>query len=291
MPELPEVETVRRGLNQLTLNQKIVGGDVLLERTIANPSVTVFLSQLVNHQIIRWHRRGKYLLAELGEIGKSQEKGGNNHLSSPPYLGVHLRMTGQLLWLERDEPLQKHTRVRLFLENNRELRFVDQRTFGQMWYVPPHTTVEKVMTGLGKLAVDPFAEEFTVDYLWEKLKSRRRPIKTALLDQSVVAGLGNIYADEALFLSQIRPDTLCIHLSQSQVEKLQPAIIQVLSQSIAAGGTTFSNFLNVKGVNGNYGGQAWVYNRTGQPCRVCSSPIQRIRLGGRSSHFCLQCQR
>lgn len=279
MPELPEVETVRRGLNQLTLKQKIVGGDVLLPRTVAYPhSLEEFLEGIQDHYLTAWQRRGKYLLAQLDSDTES-------------FLGVHLRMTGQLLWMHQDEPLHKHTRVRIFFENHQELRFVDQRTFGQMWWVPPNKPVETVITGLAKLAVDPFATEFTVDYLAEKLKNRRRPIKTALLDQSVVAGLGNIYADEALFMSRIRPETQCTELTRSHIQKLHPAIVQVLTNSIEAGGTTFSNFLNVQGVNGNYGGVALVYNRTGEPCRICGSPIQRIRLGGRSSHFCLECQK
>ncbi len=320
MPELPEVETVRRGLYQLTLNQKIIGGDVLLHRTVAYPpSVEEFLTGIQGYQITTWQRRGKYLLAVLGKGVGSREWGvggqggqGENisplspssppsplsprSPSSPPspptsFLGVHLRMTGQLLWLHRDEPLHKHTRVRIFFEDDRELRFVDQRTFGQMWWVPQGVEVESVITGLAKLAADPFAPEFTVEYLADKLKNSRRPIKTALLDQSIVAGLGNIYADEALFLSQIRPEILCTNLTRSQIQKLHPAIIQVLTNSIEAGGTTFSNFLNVKGINGNYGGMALVYNRVGEPCRVCNSPIQRTRLGGRSSHFCVQCQK
>ena len=284
MPELPEVETVRRGLNQLTLNQEITGGDVLLDRTIAYPfSVGEFVDGIktnaypggVGAAIATWHRRGKYLLAELSSTG---------------WLGVHLRMTGQLLWLHRDEPLHKHTRVRLFFGEQQELRFVDQRTFGKMWWVPPGVAVESIMTGLATLAADPFSPEFTVEYLASKLKNRRRPIKTALLDQSVVAGLGNIYADEALFKSGILPETLCIDLQLKQIERLRTAIIQVLETSIEAGGTTFSNFLSVKGVNGNYGGVAWVYNRAGEPCRVYDTPIMRIRLAGRSSHFCPQCQ-
>jgi formamidopyrimidine-DNA glycosylase len=199
-------------------------------------------------------------------------------------------MTGQLLWLYQDEPLHKHTRVRLFLKDGQELRFVDQRTFGQMWWVPSNVAVESIVTGLAKLAVDPFSGEFTVEYLADKLKNRRRPVKTALLDQSVVAGLGNIYADEALFLSRILPETLCVDLERSHIERLRAAIIKVLETSIQAGGTTFSNFLSVQGVNGNYGGVAWVYNRAGEPCRVCNTPIQRIRLAGRSSHFCSNCQ-
>ncbi len=279
MPELPEVETVRRGLNQLTLNREITGGDVLLNRTIAYPfSVDEFINGIKGSSIATWYRRGKYLLAEL--------------TSSPAtsWLGVHLRMTGQLLWLHQDEPLHKHTRVRLFFGDQQELRFVDQRTFGQMWWTPPGVAVESIITGLGKLALDPFSPEFTVDYLAAKLHNRRRPIKTALLDQSVVAGLGNIYADEALFKSAVLPETLCTNLQLKQVERLRSAIIQVLETSIEAGGTTFSNFLNVKGVNGNYGGVALVYNRTGEPCRVCGSLIQRIKLAGRSSHFCPQCQ-
>ncbi|WP_017653871.1 DNA-formamidopyrimidine glycosylase [Fortiea contorta] len=280
MPELPEVETVRQGLNQLTLNRKITGGDVLLNRTVAYPfSIGEFIQGLQGSAIATWHRRGKYLLAELTSS------------SGVSWLGAHLRMTGQLLWLNQDQPLHKHTRVRLFFEDKQELRFVDQRTFGQMWWVPRNMAVESIITGLSKLAVDPFAPEFTAEYLALKLQNRRRPIKTALLDQSVVAGLGNIYADEALFKSGILPETLCINLERSQIERLQTAIIQVLEASIAAGGTTFSNFLNVKGVNGNYGGVALVYNRTGEPCRVCGNLIQRIKLGGRSSHFCSQCQR
>ena len=278
MPELPEVETVRRGLNQLTLSQEITGGDVLLQRTIAYPaSVDEFINKIKGNTIATWHRRGKYLLAELSS-------------PSPSYLGVHLRMTGQLLWLTQDQPLHKHTRVRLFFGERQELRFVDQRTFGQMWYVPGSTAVESIITGLAKLAVDPFSPEFTVEYLADKLKKSRRPIKTGLLDQSMVAGLGNIYADEALFKSGILPTTLCTELQLPQIEFLRTAIIEVLSASIAVGGTTFSNFLSVKGVNGNYGGEAWVYNRTGEPCKICGNVIGRIKLGGRSSHFCSQCQ-
>ncbi|MBW4669208.1 MAG: DNA-formamidopyrimidine glycosylase [Cyanomargarita calcarea GSE-NOS-MK-12-04C] len=298
MPELPEVETVRRGLNQLTLNQKIIGGDVLLDRAIAYPfSVNEFLTGIQESAIASWYRRGKYLLAELAPCFGDKGDKGEVSLSSPSppptscsYLGVHLRMTGQLLWLHQDEPLHKHTRVRLFFQNEWELRFVDQRTFGKMWWVPPSVRVESIITGLAKLACDPFSPEFTVEYLANKLKNRRRPIKTALLDQSVVAGLGNIYADEALFLSHILPNTLGTNLERSQIELLRSCIIKVLETSIEAGGTTFSNFLSVKGVNGNYGGVAWVYNRTGEPCRVCNTPIQRIRLAGRSSHFCIECQ-
>jgi formamidopyrimidine-DNA glycosylase len=310
VPELPEVETVRRGLNQVTLDQEITGGDVLLNRTIAYPlSMEEFLAGVKGSAITHWHRRGKYLLAELSkERGqRSGVRGQEESTEATPIqnpkskiqnlltpslagcLGVHLRMTGQLLWLHRDDPLHKHTRVRLFFADERELRFVDQRTFGQMWWVPPRSVTENVITGLGKLGPDPFSADFSVEFLARKLQNRR-PIKNALLDQSVVAGLGNIYADEALFRSGVQPETVCTDLTQQQIERLRTAVIEVLAASIAAGGTTFSNFLNVQGINGNYGGVAWVYNRAGEPCRVCSTPIQRLRLAGRSAHFCPQCQ-
>lgn len=276
MPELPEVETVRLGLNQLTLHQTIKGGDVLLDRTIAYPfSALEFLTGLKGSQILQWHRRGKYLLAELTSGG---------------WLGVHLRMTGQLLWVKPDEALQKHARVRLYWTGDRELRFVDQRTFGQMWWVPPHTPLENVVTGLRNLGVEPLSSAFTVEYLSQQFQHRQRPIKTALLDQSIAPGIGNIYADEALFLSGISPLTPCKDLNAQQIQRLRDAIVQVLTESINQGGTTFSNFLNVRGINGNYGGVAWVYNRSGKACRTCETPIEKIKLAGRSTHYCPHCQ-
>ncbi|WP_009631454.1 DNA-formamidopyrimidine glycosylase [Synechocystis sp. PCC 7509] len=276
MPELPEVETVRRGLEKVTLNQEITGGDVLLSRTIAYPfSEHEFLAGLSKNAISNWQRQGKYLLAQL---------------SNSSHLGVHLRMTGQLLWLHPSEPLHKHTRVRLFFAGDRELRFVDQRTFGQMWWIPKGQATSSVITGLAKLGLDPFSSEFSPKYLAAKLINSRRSIKSALLDQAIIAGIGNIYADEALFIAKIFPATLSNCLQIEQLTELRTAIIQVLEASIAAGGTTFSDFLNVEGINGNYGGVAWVYNRTGKPCRICGTPIEKIKLAGRSSHFCPQCQ-
>ena len=309
MPELPEVETICRGLNQATLDREIVGGDVLLNSTIARSiSATDFLTKLKGKSIARWYRRGKYLLAELSQFPEGERekgKGGEFRDQTPNssplpssfllpskagWLGVHLRMTGQLLWVNRSEPLQKHARVRLFFEGNQELRFVDQRTFGQMWYVPAETEVSGTVIGLKLLGPEPFSEEFTTEYLTRKLHRRARPIKTALLDQSLIAGLGNIYADETLFLSGVMPTTLCADLTAEQIGRIHTAIIQVLQKAIESGGTTFSNFLNVQGVNGNYGGVAWVYNRAGQPCRTCSATIERIKLAGRSTHFCPACQ-
>ena len=300
MPELPEVERVTRGLNQLTLNKQILGGEVLLERTVAHPvSVGDFLGGLEGKAIAQWHRRGKYLLAQLYKLDQETPALTKIKQNQDGWLGVHLRMTGQLLWVNPEERLHKHTRVRLFFSHQstediknptHELRFVDQRTFGQMWRIAPATEISNIITGLKQLGPEPFSPEFSLEYLSKQLHKRHRPIKTALLDQTTIAGLGNIYADEALFLSGIRPTTLCKDLTEDQVEQLHLAILKVLATSIDAGGTTFSNFLNVKGVNGNYGGVAWVYNRAGQPCRICDTSLEKIKLGGRSTHFCPQCQ-
>jgi formamidopyrimidine-DNA glycosylase len=283
LPELPEVETVRRGLNNLTLQQKIQGGEVLLPRTLASPpEIEHFWQGITGMAIAQWQRRGKYLLAQLARLEDDRPAG---------WLGVHLRMTGQLLWLPQDSPLQKHTRIRWFFPHHQELRFVDTRTFGKVWYCPPGIEVESVITGLQKLGPEPFADDFSVKYFTQKLTNRRRQIKTLLLDQAIVAGIGNIYADEALFQSGILPHTVAADLKPKQIKKLHQAIIDVLQTSIDKGGTTFSDFLDLLGVSGNYGDAALVYGRKDQPCKVCGTPIEKTKLAGRSAHFCPHCQR
>ncbi|NER84077.1 MAG: DNA-formamidopyrimidine glycosylase, partial [Leptolyngbya sp. SIO1D8] len=251
-------------------------------RSIAYPdSIEAFLQGISNTTLSRWSRRGKYLIACLKT--PSGELGG--------YLGVHLRMTGQLLWLSRQEPVVKHCRVRLFLDADKELRFVDQRTFGRLWWVPPSQKPEAIISGIAILGPEPFSDSFSANYLYQVTRRRQRPIKNALLDQTLIAGIGNIYADEALFLSGIRPTTLCARLGRQRLTKLHGAIREVLEAGIAQGGTTFSDFRNVHGINGNYGGIAKVYDREGEPCHVCQTVIRRLKLAGRSAHYCPRCQR
>jgi formamidopyrimidine-DNA glycosylase len=298
VPELPEVETVCRGLNRVSLNQPVRGAEVRLARTIAYPEwPDDFLMGMQGAQLVGWHRRGKYLLGELRRLrvreASVREAPAQDEkiLEQAGWLGVHLRMTGQLLWVGQDEPLQKHCRVRLFFDDDRELRYVDQRTFGRLWWVPPDQAVDAVMTGLKNLGPEPFVSDFSVAYLTAALKRSQRPIKNALLDQRLVAGIGNIYADEALFMSGIRPKVACDRLTKKQIARLHVAIVQVLKTSIESGGTTFSDFRDIHGTNGNYGGVAWVYGREGEPCRRCGSSIVRLQLAGRSAHYCPKCQR
>ena len=281
MPELPEVETVRRGLAQRTSGFRIARVEVCRQRAIASPSDPgVFAAALEQCRVGSWQRRGKYLLASLEQ--PDGQPGG--------HWGVHLRMTGQFLWLEQPRDPCRHTRVRFWNPEGTELRFVDMRSFGEMWWVPPGLEPDSVITGLKRLGPEPFSDRFTEAYLRERLRGSSRAIKSALLDQALVAGVGNIYADESLFAARIRPDTPSGRLGPTQLEALRSALVEVLEASIGAGGTTFSDFRDLSGTNGNYGGQAWVYRRGGQPCRVCGTPIRRDRLGGRSSHWCPRCQ-
>ena len=280
MPELPEVETVRRGLERQTQGFEISRVEVHRARAIASPvNPTAFASALCGCRVGAWSRRGKYLMSQLSRGG---EDAGS--------WGVHLRMTGQFLWLETPKPACSHTRVQLFDASNQELRFVDTRSFGQMWWVPPGEPLDSVITGLGRLGPEPFSPAFSAAYLADRLRGSKRPIKNALLDQALVAGVGNIYADESLFAAGIRPATASGSLGVSQLERLRQALVEVLETSIGAGGTTFSDFRDLTGNNGKYGGVAWVYRRGGEPCRHCQTPIQREKLGGRSSHWCPSCQ-
>jgi formamidopyrimidine-DNA glycosylase len=204
-------------------------------------------------------------------------------------------MTGQFLLLDAKgesprPPACSHTRVRIWNEEGDELRFVDTRSFGQMWWIPPGEPLASVVTGLQKLGPEPFSDIFSASYLRSRLKGSQRNIKAALLDQSLVAGVGNIYADESLFAAGILPHTRGGQLNLNRLELLHQALVEVLRNSIGAGGTTFSDFRDLSGTNGNYGGMAWVYRRGGEPCRRCGTPIRREKLGGRSSHWCPSCQ-
>lgn len=239
--------------------------------------------------ICSWSRRGKYLIASLKRNKTlSDERLGYKNAG---FWVVHLRMTGQFKWLDTATPPCPHTRVRLWNDQGKEIRFIDVRSFGKMWWVPPNKTPEKAIAGIKKLGPEPFSKDFNSSYLSKKLKGRTRPIKSSLLDQSIIAGVGNIYADESLFSSGILPQTPSGKLNQNQITKLCSCLIEVLQISIGEGGTTFSDFRNLEGENGKYGGRAWVYRRGKKPCRKCGTIIRRESLAGRGTHWCPKCQR
>jgi len=282
LPELPEVETVRKGLEKLLNNFHVERIEVLKERSIASiGGSSSFINNIKDSYLGNWQRRGKYLIGSL----HTKEK------SNKGFLVVHLRMTGQFKLIEKQILPCKHTRVRFFEEKGKELRFIDIRNFGQMWYVPSSNSVAEIVSGIKRLGPEPFSSDFNSRYLKEYLKNKTRSIKSALLDQETVAGVGNIYADETLFDAGINPKTISRNLKSSELEKLCNSLVKILNISIGKGGTTFSDFRDLEGINGNYGGQALVYRRSGKSCRKCGEKILREKICGRSTHWCPNCQK
>ena len=281
MPELPEVETVRKGLEKLVENFYIKKIIVLKERSIASIGGSKsFIKNIEDSYLFNWKRRGKYLICSLKKINKNNSG----------FLVIHLRMTGQFKLIDKSTKPCRHTRVRFFEKVGKELRFIDVRNFGQMWYVPSNKSIEEVVSGIKKLGPEPFSDEFNSNYLQNYLKGRKRSIKSSLLDQETVAGVGNIYADETLFDAGIHPKTESRNLGKDDLNRLCNSLVKILKISIGEGGTTFSDFRDLEGINGNYGGQAWVYRRGGKPCKKCGEKILREKICGRSTHWCPKCQ-
>jgi formamidopyrimidine-DNA glycosylase len=274
MPELPEVENTVRDLKPLLVGHRIEGVQVFWPRMLADKSPEAFSAELIGRQIINADRRGKYLLFQL-DNGRT--------------MVVHLRMTGQFHLVPPEAALDKHTHLVLDLDDGHQLRFRDTRKFGRFYLVDhPHMVV-------GKLGPEPLSEAFTPIDLFVAIQGRRIAIKTLLLDQRVIAGLGNIYADEALFYAGIDPRRPAYTLTQADCNRLHTGIRQTLANAIRDGGSTLgksmlTNYRRPTGVQGRYQERHKVYQMTGKPCAVCGTPIERIVLGQRSTHFCPQCQ-
>ncbi len=282
MPELPEVETVRRGLEKRLKDFYVDRVEVLSERSIASKGGSKeFISNIEGHVFGEWKRRGKYLIATL-----------LNNRNQKASLVVHLRMTGYFQWYESSkQPPCPYTRVQFWNLKGSEIRFIDIRNFGQLWWVPPEHSPNECIDGLKKLGPEPFSKKFTPEYLESVLKGRKRSIKSSLLDQSLIAGIGNIYADESLFEAGITPIRESGKLNKSELSKLRKSLIKVIRISIGKGGTTFSDFRDLEGLNGNYGGEAWVYRKNKTPCRKCGTIIEKTKISGRGTHWCPQCQK
>ena len=293
MPELPEVETVRRGLEQKLNNFIIKKVEVCRDSTVAFPKNTEeFVNGLRNSLIYKWDRRGKYLIAELKTIENENIKiNEKKTYKRNGFLVVHLRMTGYFKFIEESTHPCKHTRIRFFDENNNELRYVDVRSFGQMWWINKDLSLNKIIKGLGSLGPEPFSKEFDENYLKKVILNRTKSIKAILLDQTIVAGIGNIYADESLYSAGISPFREARTIKKNELIKLKESIVTVLKKSIGSGGTTFSDFRDLEGENGNFGLQTNVYRRTGKECRKCGNLIERQKITGRSTHWCPKCQK
>ena len=273
MPELPEVETYVRELEPLLRGRQVAAAQVFWPRTIAAPGAAEFAAAMVGQRFERFGRRAKYML--LG-------------LASGDTLIVHLRMTGHLFVKDADAPPASHTHVLFDLDDGRRLHYQDPRKFGRLWLTAEPETL------LAKLGPEPLGDEFTAA-LADKLRGRKASIKALLLDQTLAAGVGNIYADEALFRAGIHPARAGGSLTPAEIERLALAVAAVLAEGIAAAGSSLGtsglqNYSRPGGQAGGFQDAHRVFRRTGQPCVVCGAPIERVVLGQRSTHFCPQCQ-
>jgi formamidopyrimidine-DNA glycosylase len=280
VPELPEVETVRRGLQQRVVGRQMVAVEVGRERTVRRTSARQLIDGLTGATILAAGRRGKYLLCPL-DTGDT--------------LLVHLRMTGKLLLVPHGAPALLHTHVRITLsgEPAEELWFVDPRTFGEMVvFDPDHADVE--VPELAQLGADPLADGLTAGDLRRLLAPRRGRMKPLLLDQHVIAGIGNIYADEILHAARLHPDRVASSLRRPELVRLHDAMHDILAAAVGAGGSTLgdSQYVDLMGNGGSYQDDHRVYGRAGERCSTCGRGIiRRATVNGRSTYWCPYCQR
>ncbi|AST92823.1 DNA-formamidopyrimidine glycosylase [Sutcliffiella cohnii] len=274
MPELPEVETVRRTLVQLVKGKTIAEVEVRWPKMIKEPDdVQQFELLLRGQTILDIGRRGKFLLFTLSD-----------------YVMVsHLRMEGRYGLFAKEEPMNKHVHVIFRFTDGTELRYQDVRKFGTYHLFKPGEELKtKPLVNLGP---EPFDESFTVDVLKQKLQRTNRNIKAALLDQSVVVGLGNIYVDEALFRSNIHPETIASSLTDEQIRTLHREIILTLQDAVEKGGSTVRSYVNSQGEIGLFQLDIFVYGRNDEPCKKCGTVIEKSVVAGRGTHICPNCQR
>lgn len=275
MPELPEVQTIVNDLNNAGLTgATITNARVFWPRTIAIPSFRTFCRMIKGKKISAISRRGKFLVFDFE----------NNH-----YLLMHLRMSGRIHLISANSKRLKHEHVVLSLDDGRQLRFHDPRKFGRLYLVDNPAKI------LGKLGPEPLDGKFKLNAFSERLKMRNRLVKPLLLDQTFIAGLGNIYVDEALWEAGIHPCRIAASLSDAEVKALHRAIPKVLKRGLKNLGTTLgtgkTNFYSVASRRGRNEEQLKVFRRTELPCPRCKSPIERILVGQRSTHICPKCQK
>lgn len=273
MPEMPEVEQVRKTLTPHIEGKKITSVEVYLDRLIKHPTVEKFVAGLVGKTIQRVGRKGKYLVLHTDENQK---------------LIVHLRMTGALLAQSSDAPAPAYAKIKFTLTEGVTMWFTDIRTFGTLYLV---TNDDAYIEGYETLGPEPLSEGFTAAYLAPLAAKSRKPVKTFILDQKVIAGLGNIYADECLALSGILPMRLANTLSGEEVAELCKAVNAVIAQGIKNRGTTFRDYKDGEGNKGDNQNHLLVYGRKGEPCKKCGAILLGTKIGGRGTVYCEHCQK
>ena len=281
MPELPEVETVARGLQRSVVGRRILS--VTLGKTDFIDDPVALEQHLPGRTIEAVERYGKFMLLRLSRATAPGQAADNGDAASASLL-VHLGMTGMLAPCAAGQPCEKHTHVCMRLDDGRELRYTDPRRFGRMAYL----SQDSLAGELTPFGADPL--EVTPDEFDQRIRSRHARIKALFLDQTVLRGVGNIYADESLWRAKIHPARLGTQLSKEQVHKLYKALQHVLHKAIVAGGSSISDFLDAEGQPGEYQRHHRAYGREGKPCFRCRTAIRRAIVAGRSSYFCPRCQ-
>lgn len=272
MPELPEVETVKETLKKKLLGKIIKNVEIYHNNIIEYPTVEEFKLSIINQKINNMDRYGKWLIFELDDY----------------YLLSHLRMEGKYFFRTNLDVRNKHEHV-VFTLDDIELRYMDVRKFGKMWLIGK----DKINT-IGpfiEMGLEPWDRSLTIDYLKNKYSKKRLPIKTVLLDQSIIVGIGNIYADEILFLSNINPLIPAKDLTYKNLSDIITNTKQVLESAIKKGGSTIRSYTSVDGVHGLFQQELFVHTKANKPCTTCNTTIIKIKVGGRSTYYCPKCQK
>ncbi len=273
MPELPEVETVKETLKRKVLNKRIEDVLVFYPNIILEPDVKLFISKLKNEKINDITRLGKWLIFHLDNY----------------YLLSHLRMEGKYFLKNREEKYNKHEHIIFIFDDGTDLRYQDTRKFGRMLLVDKDKLYS--CKPILELGLDPWDKNLTKEYLKDKYKKKHLPIKTVILDQSIITGIGNIYADEILFLSKINPLTKVNLLSDKNLEDIIINTQNILEKAIQKGGTTIRSYTSDLGVTGRFQNDLYVHCREHEKCLVCGSEILKIKVGGRGTYYCPKCQK
>jgi formamidopyrimidine-DNA glycosylase len=274
VPELPEVETIVADLRPHLVGRTIVRAELSFPTIVRHPEPEAFIDSIAGMRIESVGRRGKYILIRL---------------SSDAIFVVHLGMTGQLRLVDASAPLQNHTHAVFFLDDGRQLRYRDPRRFGRLLLGTEQALVSsKKMPRLGPEPIDP---DFAADELYRRLRKRRTALKAVLLDQSAIAGVGNIYADESLHRARLRPDRLAGSVSRKSARRLHESLRESLTAAIANRGSSVDTYRDAWGEIGGQQEKLLVYGRAGEPCFTCGRPLSAIRIAGRTTVFCRRCQR
>jgi len=275
MPELPEVQTIVTGLNEILKGKTITNTYIYDDMVIGYPDKKQFIEKSKDKKIMSISRRGKYIIVNFD----------NNQYR----LVIHLRMSGKLLYKERQEGREKHTHVVFEFNDNTDLRFNNVRKFGRLYFIEDDKFENA--GNIDNLGLEPLSDKFSLRLLKEMLDKRKGMIKPLLMNQEFIAGIGNIYADEALFLAKIRPDRKANNLKEKEIKALYKQLRKILRKGIKMGGTSISDYVNALGETGKFQKELNVYQREGQKCKICGEEIQKKKISGRSTRFCPNCQK